>query len=156
MLGDVPDGHVAREFQRVPLKALGVAAPRVGEADLDLADGATGPAFDARDGQDRGRGPTADGHETEASFDRASRLDVSRATGRTAAGLGFLVDGEDGLAALIVGAPVVVAADAECVIQQAGGHADLPLWSPFTQLQVESACPPFSTPGARFSRMNRK
>ena len=52
------------------------------------------------------------------------------------------------LAALIVGAGVLVAADAEGVIQQAGGHADLPVWDHVTQLQVESACPPFSTPRA--------
>ena len=52
------------------------------------------------------------------------------------------------LAALVVGAGVLVAANAEGVVQQAGGHADLPVWSLITQLQVESACPLFSSPGA--------
>ncbi len=57
------------------------------------------------------------------------------------------------LAALVFGANVLVAADAEGVIQQAGAHADLPFWSPLTQLQMEPAWPPLSTP-ARFRRMN--
>ena len=56
------------------------------------------------------------------------------------------MDGEDHLAVLVVGAGVLVAADAEGVIQQAGGHADLPVWSPLMQLQVESACSPFQRP----------
>ncbi len=45
-------------------------------------------------------------------------------------------------------------AGAEGMIQQIRGHADLPIWSLITQLQVESACPRFSSPRARFSRMN--
>jgi hypothetical protein len=39
------------------------------------------------------------------------------------------MDGEDHLTVAVVGAGVLVAADAEGVIQQAGGHADLPIWS---------------------------
>ena len=46
--------------------------------------------------------------------------DASTPAGRAAASLGSLADGEDHLAALIVGAGVPVAADAEGVIQQAG------------------------------------
>jgi hypothetical protein len=75
-----------------------------------------------------------------------ARLDLRRPTGGAAASLGILVDGEDHLAVLVVGAGILVAANAEDVIQQAGGHADLPMGSPLTQLQVESACPPFLTP----------
>ena len=47
----VADGHAATQFQGVALEGRGVAPPRVGEGDLDLADDATGLAFDARDGQ---------------------------------------------------------------------------------------------------------
>ena len=125
-LFDIADGHAAPLLQGVSLEGVGVAAPGVGEGDLDLSHNATVLAFDARDGQDDGRGPAADGHIAEAPLDGASWPDVARATGRTAAGPVFLMDGEEGLAVPEVGAPVLVAADAEGVIQQAGGHADLP------------------------------
>ena len=146
VMGDVADGHAARQLQDVSLEGPGVAPPRVGEGDLDLAHQATGPAFDARDRQDDGGGPAADGQGPEAALGVAAGDDLAGAAGRAAAVVGVLVDGEDHLAALIVGADVLVAADAEGVIQQAGGHADLPVWSPLTQLQVESACPRFSSP----------
>ena len=148
MLGDVADCHAARQLQGIALEGVGVAAPRVGEGDLDLAHDATILAFDARDGQDDEGGASADGHGPEAPLDVATRLDLWRSAGGATAGLGLLVDGEDRLAVLVVGAGVLVAADAEGVIQQAGGHADLPVWSPVTQLQLESACPPLSTPAA--------
>src|SRR5512135_2829465 len=135
----------ARQLQRVPLEGGGGAAPRVGEGDLDLAHRTARLAFDARDGQGNECRPTPDGHGSEATLDPTARLDPGRPAGGAAAGLGLLVDGEDHLAVLVVGAGVLIAADAEGVIQQAGGHADLPVWSPGTQLQVESACPPFST-----------
>ena len=69
------------------------------------------------------------------------------AAGRAAVVGGFLGDGEDHLAASMIGPDVVLAADAEGVLQQAGGHADLPVSSLLTQLQVESACPRFPSPG---------
>ena len=38
-------------------------------------------------------------------------------------------------------------------INEAGGHADLPLWNPFTQLQMGSACPSyFNSPRASVGR----
>ena len=83
---------------------------------------------------------------TEAALDVAAGDDVTGAAGRAAAVLGILGDGEDHLAVLVFGADVVIAADAEGMIQQAGGHADLPVRSHLTQLQVESACPRFSSP----------
>ena len=76
----------------------------------------------------------------------AAVSDVAGAAGRAATVLGVLPDGEDRRAVAVVGADVLVAANAEGVIQQAGGHADLPVWSPLTQLQVESACPRYSSP----------
>src|SRR5512135_1592641 len=144
--GHIANGHAPRQFQRVALEGGGVAASRVGEGDFDLSHHATGLAFDARDGQGDERGTAADRHGSEAALDPTARLDLGRAAGRAAAGLRLLVDGEDRLAVLVVGAGVLVAADAEGVVQQAGGHADLPVWSPLMQLQVESACPPVSTP----------
>jgi hypothetical protein len=61
------------------------------------------------------------------------------AAGRAAAVGGVLGDGEDHLAASFIDPDVVVAADAEGegVIQQARGHARLPVSSLVTQLQVE-------------------
>src|SRR4051794_17226442 len=126
----VADGHAAAQLQGISLEGLGVAASRVGERDLDLAHDAAGEAFDAWDGQDDQGGAVADGDGPEAALDLAARLDLGRAAGGAAAGLGFLADGEDRGAVLVVSASVVVAADAEGVIQQTGGHADLPVWSP--------------------------
>ena len=62
-----------RQLQGVALEGLGVAPPRVGEGDLDLAHHATGLAFDARDGQDDERGPAADGQRSEATLNSTAR-----------------------------------------------------------------------------------
>ena len=53
-------------------------------------------------------------------------------------------------------ADVPVAPDAERVIQQAGGHADLPLWSPCNATPSGISMSALFNPGARFRRMNRK
>jgi hypothetical protein len=50
------------------------------------------------------------------------------------------------LAILILRAGAFVAMDAEGIVQETGGAADLPVWSGLTQVQVNSACPLFSTP----------
>src|SRR5262249_28779520 len=146
VMGDVLDGHAPGQLQGVASEGLGVAPPGVGEGDIDLADGAAGRAFDAGDGQDDGGGPAADGQGAEAALGAAAGDDLAGAAGRAAAVGGVLGDGEGHLAASIVGADVVVTADAEGRIQKAGGHAALPVRSPLTQLQVESACPRFSSP----------
>ena len=113
VLGDIADGHAATQIQGVALEGGGVAASRVGERDLDLSHDATGLAFDARDGQDHEGGAAADGHGSEAPLDPTAHLDLRRAAGGAATGLGLLVDGENRLAVLVVGAGVLVAADAE-------------------------------------------
>ena len=146
VMGHIADGHPPRQLQSVALKGLGVAAPGVGEGDFDLADGAAGGALDARDGQDDGGGVAADGQAAEAALGVAARDDLVGTAGRAPAVVGVLGDGEDHFATLIVGADVVVTADAEGVVQQTGGHADLPVWSDLTQLQVEPACPHLSRP----------
>ena len=48
--------------------------------------------------------------------------------GGTTAGLVFLTNSEGQLAIVVIGADVVVAPNAECVIQQTGGDVDLPIW----------------------------
>ena len=143
--GHVADGHPPGEVQHVPLEGLGVAPPRVGEGDLDLTHHPTGTALDARDGEHQGRRARADGQGPEASLDVTARDQVAGTAGRAPAALGLLADGEDHLSFGVGGADVAIAPGPERVIQQAGGHADLRSWSPVTQLQVESACPPFST-----------
>ena len=54
VMGDVLDGHAPRQLQDVALEGLGVAAARVGEGDLDLADPPAGATFDARDREGHG------------------------------------------------------------------------------------------------------
>ena len=61
VMGDVVDGHAPRQLQDVALEGLGVAAPGVGEGDLDLAHRAAGRTFDPRDRQGDGRLAAADG-----------------------------------------------------------------------------------------------
>jgi len=67
-----PDGHAAAQLQGVALEGVGVAAPRVGEGDLDLSHDTTGLAFDARDGQDYEGGAAPDGQGSEAALDPPS------------------------------------------------------------------------------------
>ena len=106
VVGDVVDGHAAPQFQGVALEGERVAASGVGEGDLDLADEATVQAFDPRDGEVDEGGSVADGQGPEAARDLAAGLELRRAAGGASAGLGLLVDGEDGLAVLVVGAGV--------------------------------------------------
>src|SRR5262249_30904239 len=137
VMGHIEDGHAPRQFQDVALEGLGGALPGFGEGDLDLTDQATGSAFDPRAGQLHDGGPAADGQPAEAAALGAAGDDVAAAAGGAAAVGGILSDGEVHLAALVVGADVVIATDAEGMVQQAGGHADLPVWSRLTQLPVE-------------------
>ena len=125
--GDIEDGHAPGQLQDVSLEGLGVAASGIGEGDLDLAHQATFQAFDAWDGQDHGGHPAADRQGAESAPDVTARRDLTAAADRTSAIVVVLLDSEDHLAADVVGADVVIAADAEGVIQQAGGHADLPV-----------------------------
>src|SRR5208283_1004746 len=154
--GDVPYGHAPPQFQGVTLEGGGVAPPWVGEGDLHLAHCATSPAFNAWDGQDHEGRAATDGQGSEAALDLAARDNLRRSAGGAPAVLGLLVDSEDHLAALIVGAGVPVAADAESVIQQAGGHADLLSWSTITDYAtpIGISVSVFFYPSARFSRMN--
>ena len=148
MRGHVADGHPFGQFQRVPLEGLSIAPSRVGKGDLDLTHQPALPTFHTSDGKDDQCRSTANGQGAEPPLDLAPTDDLAGTASRTAASLGLLVDSEDHLAILIVGTGVLIASDAKGMIHKAGGHADLPVWSDLTQLQLESVCPPFPTPGA--------
>src|SRR5262249_32199483 len=105
------------QLQGVALEGAGVAAPRVGEGDLDLADGAAGQAADALHGQDDSHGPAADGHGAEAALDLAPADDLGRAAGGAGAVLGARGNGEGHAAPGVLSADVVIAADGEGVVQ---------------------------------------
>src|SRR5262249_45273893 len=124
MHGHIADGHAFGQLQGIPLESFGVAPPRVGEGDLDLTHAPTVQAFHAGDGPDDECGPAADGNGAEASLDVAPRGHLPGAACRTSAGVGLLADGEDHLAVPILGADVLVASDAEGMVQEAGGHTD--------------------------------
>jgi len=85
-----------------------------------------------------------------AGIGTAARLDLvagrraSRASNTTATRP--LVDGEYHLAILILGPAVLVATNAERVMQQTGAHADLQVGCLLTQRPMEPECPLFSTP----------
>jgi hypothetical protein len=124
--GYVADRHSFGQIQRIPLERLGVTPSRVGERDFDLTHPATGLTFHTWDGKVDEPRSAADGQGSEASLDVAPRDDLAGTTGGTTAGFGLLANGEDHLAILILGADVLEAPDAEGMIQEAGGHADLP------------------------------
>jgi hypothetical protein len=152
--GHVADGHPPPQFQGVALEGASVAPPGVGEGHLDLADGATGQASDAGDGQVHEGRPVADGQGAEAARDLAAVDDPRRAARRATTRLAPLADGEDHGAALVSGAGVLVAADAEGVVQEAGGHADLPVLETLNATPSGVSMSTLFKPGARFRRMN--
>ena len=121
-----------------------------------LADGAAVAALDAGDGQVHEGRPVADGQGAEAARDLAAVDDPRRAAGRAATGLGALTNGEDHGPALVSGAGVLVAADAEGVVQEAGGHADLPVLESLNATPSGASMSTLFNPGARLRRMNRK
>src|SRR5262249_2251450 len=137
------------------LEGFGVAPPGFGEGDLDLAHQPTGPTFDARDRQDHTRLPAADGQAEELALAMATGDDRAGAADRAATVVGVLADGEDGLATSVVGADGLVAADAECLIQQAGGLADLPVLESVDTTPSGVSISTFFKPSARFRRMNQ-
>jgi hypothetical protein len=67
-------------------------------------DGAAAGAFDSGDGEDNGGGVTAERQRAEATLDVAAGDDAAGAVGRAAAVGRILGDGEDHMAAGIVGA----------------------------------------------------
>ena len=90
VMGHVEDGHAPRQLQDVTLEGLGVAAPRIGEGDLDLADQPAGLTFDPRDGQDHGRLAAADGQGEESPLGVTAGDDLAGAAGRAATVVGIL------------------------------------------------------------------
>src|SRR5262249_25351305 len=114
--GHVADRHAPGQLQRVAFEGSGVAAPWVGEGDLDLPHDSTDEALHSRDQEDDHRRPTADGLGPEAALDPAARPHRAGATGRTVAHLQVLPDREVHFTAPVIRADVPVATDAEGVI----------------------------------------
>src|SRR5262249_48704906 len=71
-------------------------------------------------------GLTADGHGPEGALLVPAWRHPTRAAQGAATGAGPLSDGKADVAALVGGAQVVVAVQAEGMVQQAGGHAGRP------------------------------
>ncbi|MHB1560551.1 MAG: hypothetical protein ACYC61_24120, partial [Isosphaeraceae bacterium] len=101
-----------------------------GNGDFALPHDPSDEASHARDESDDWGRPDADGQHSEAAFDPTARPHCARAAGWAAASLEVLGDREEHLAAPEIGANILVATDAERMIQEAGGHGDLPSWSP--------------------------
>jgi hypothetical protein len=80
--------------------------------------------------------------------------DLAGAAGRAAAVVWLLLDGEDHLAVLKVGADVVIASDAEGMVQQTRGHVDLLLLESFDTTPSGVNVSTIFNPGARLFRMN--
>src|SRR5262249_52957039 len=101
----------------VALKRAGVAAARVGKVQAHLAGHAAVGAGDARDRQDDPDRLTADGDSPKRPRLLAVRVDVARATDGAAVGVRALADGGDHAALLVGRAHVIVAANAEGMVQ---------------------------------------
>ena len=141
LIQDIQKRDLQRRFAKPKLKHLHTIAideiaiakgHRYLRVVLDLERGAVvfvgdGQGADARNRQDDGRLPAADRQGQEAALRVTAGDDRARAAGRAATVVGVLSEGEDRLAAVVVGADRLVAPDAEGLVQQAGGHADLPV-----------------------------
>jgi hypothetical protein len=112
--------------------------------------------LDTWDWQNHGRRFAADGCAPEAALDMPAEHNLSGTASRAAAVLGILRDGEDHLAIPVLSADIVVAPNAECMIQQAGGHAALLLWSLFDATPSGISMSTSFKAGARVCRMNLK
>src|SRR5262249_61996787 len=95
----------------------GAGARRAGKARARLAGHAAGGPGDARDRQAGPDGLTADGDSPKRPRRLAVRVDVARATDGAAVGVRALADGEDHAALLVGRAHVIVAANAEGLVQ---------------------------------------
>src|SRR5262249_23370118 len=91
-------------------------------------------AADPRDRELDEDGLGADGHGAELPLGGPMGADRPRPAGGTAERRAGLPDGEQDLAADVLGADVLVAAEAEPVVQEAGGHAGRLPWGLDTQL----------------------
>lgn len=111
--GDIADDETTRKYQSLSLEGTGLGAQGIGEADFDFEDHATAQAFVVGDGSGHDDGLAADGFCPEEVSDVAARLDLRRISSRAAAGLEVLIDDEDDLTTLRLGAGILVAANAD-------------------------------------------
>jgi hypothetical protein len=113
----IPDGHAPAQLQGVTLESLGVAAPRVGKRQRHLGRAPTGAALDRRDGQDEPDGRATDGHRWEGAWLVAVVDEFTGVALRATTGVGPLAHGKDDGSCGELGLDVVVAPQAEGVVQ---------------------------------------
>jgi len=125
MVRDVLDGHMLGQVQDIPDQRLGVAAPRLGKADVDLPHGLALAALHPRQIDDDPGQVDAEGNIAEPAGLAAAANHLPRTAGRTAAMLRLRLQEEQHHATAEFRLRQRVAADAAGVIQQTRGHADL-------------------------------
>jgi hypothetical protein len=117
MFGHILDGHVAGQFQDITLEGAGVVLLGVGKAEFDLADLTTAKAQQAWNLEADEGGFAADGQGVENAFDAALVPDLSRAAVRAALAFAGLFDAKGHLTSLECLTDIVVANEAEGVVQ---------------------------------------
>jgi hypothetical protein len=117
MPGDGLERHVLGEVEDVAFEGAGVASARGGEGEVDLACGAALEAEDAWDVEVNDDGFGANGDGAKFARDGALLPDVGAMAGGACEALAVLGDMEMDAALAKLGAEVVVAAEAEGVIE---------------------------------------
>jgi len=117
-------GHVFREVQHIPLKALGIPAIRFGKADLHLPSQPANQTQHPLDGKLDDRRSQSDRKSHESPKDRSLLPNPSAPTGGTRKGCRVLTDPKD-RPSLIESGPDMMnptSRDSKTMIQYAGGH----------------------------------
>jgi len=143
MASDIRHGHVFREFQDIPLKALGVSPVRVGKLDLYLPSHPTGQAVYPLNGKlDNGRSKT-NGKRYEPAKHGSLPLHLPAPTKGTLKGRGVFSDSENRFSLLETTMDMMDAAsgDPKTVIQYARGHAFSAFSDSLKNPRKQNACP---------------
>jgi hypothetical protein len=117
VVGHVLDGHVPRQFQGVALEGPGIAFLGVGESDFHLANAVTDGAPDPGDIQGHEGRLGANRHGAEGALFVSADPDILAVALRAAQAVTRLFDAEGHVALVEVLAAIVVANDAEGVVQ---------------------------------------
>ena len=117
MVGDVLNRHVLQQVEGIACKDMGVVLLGVGEVDLHLAGFIAVVAEDARHLEVDEGGSAANRRGVKGAFDAALGPDVGGAAQGAAEAFAWLLDAKGGQAGLEGLADIVVADDAEAVIQ---------------------------------------
>jgi hypothetical protein len=122
MIGDVLYSGSFGKLKNIPFKGFGVSAARVAEPYFNLPDQVASLAENPLNRQGYENRLEPDGNRPKPTQDRSPFNYPATTAMGTDQFIGFVLYGENHCAAFIVGANILIASDAESVIQKTGGH----------------------------------